>query len=365
MIGIMSMQRVQNYGSFLQAYALKEILNRQGHEVKFIDIERNENCKTEAGERVDVLGRKLRNIDRFFFRRIENRMLNRRLSKVFECAQREILGLTKDFSDDSGCDGVLIGSDEIFNCESNGPWRITEKRFGLFPPEKKVISYAASCGYSCLNDTTDEDLESIQKGLLNLSAISVRDMNTYRMVRAFCEDEIEAHLDPALIFDFSEEIESVQDSVAEKEPYMLVYSYRNRIDSREVIKAITGFAKERGLKTISIGGSLPWCDAFRIPEPFQVLAYFQKAECVVTDTFHGTVFGAKYNKPMAVFLRKSNANKLSDLIEKLQIQNCAVHEPKQLKQILNVETDYTYFNEMIGKEKERSEEYLRKAFAEI
>ena len=37
-VGIMSMQRVVNYGSFLQAYALKRIIeNNTGANVEFID----------------------------------------------------------------------------------------------------------------------------------------------------------------------------------------------------------------------------------------------------------------------------------------------------------------------------------------
>ena len=36
-IGIMSMQRIKNYGSFLQAYALKQIVESIGYKVLFID----------------------------------------------------------------------------------------------------------------------------------------------------------------------------------------------------------------------------------------------------------------------------------------------------------------------------------------
>ena len=40
-VGILSMQRVINYGSFLQAYALKQLLLQNGaDEVYFIDIEK-------------------------------------------------------------------------------------------------------------------------------------------------------------------------------------------------------------------------------------------------------------------------------------------------------------------------------------
>lgn len=37
------MQRVNNYGSVLQAYALKKIIEEFGHQVEFIDIKRGEN----------------------------------------------------------------------------------------------------------------------------------------------------------------------------------------------------------------------------------------------------------------------------------------------------------------------------------
>lgn len=40
-VGILSMQRVLNYGSFLQAYALKQLLLQNGaDDVYFIDIEK-------------------------------------------------------------------------------------------------------------------------------------------------------------------------------------------------------------------------------------------------------------------------------------------------------------------------------------
>ena len=36
-VGIMSMQRIANYGSFLQAYALRKLLEKEGCSVEFVD----------------------------------------------------------------------------------------------------------------------------------------------------------------------------------------------------------------------------------------------------------------------------------------------------------------------------------------
>ena len=44
-VGIISMQRVKNYGSFLQAYSLKKNIEAKGHECEFIDIKPGDNFR--------------------------------------------------------------------------------------------------------------------------------------------------------------------------------------------------------------------------------------------------------------------------------------------------------------------------------
>ena len=46
-IGILSMQRIRNYGSFLQALSLKMQFEKLGHEVHFIDIEQGKQILPE------------------------------------------------------------------------------------------------------------------------------------------------------------------------------------------------------------------------------------------------------------------------------------------------------------------------------
>ena len=55
-IGIMSMQRVVNYGSFLQAYGLKKTVEEMGHHVIFLDY-RVEPCIMQAGENVKKISK--------------------------------------------------------------------------------------------------------------------------------------------------------------------------------------------------------------------------------------------------------------------------------------------------------------------
>ena len=355
-IGIMSMHRVRNYGSFLQAYGLKALLERQGHRVRFIDIE-----SAPASQKPTRLSRwkhRLHKVDRYFFKQIRFNNIRRNNVAMFQEVQKTFLHL-EECTTPADCDAVVIGSDEIFNCDSKGPWKITPERFGDVPCET-VISYAASCGYTGVADICPAHQPLIQQGLAHLSAVSVRDENTAYFVEEIRGGEVLRHLDPVLIYDFDEELRCAEEAGLPKMPYMVVYAYHGRIHNPEEIQAIRSYAKKHKLKTVAIGGVLPWCDSYVSITPFEVLAYFRHAACVVTDTFHGTVLSAKYNKPFAVFVRDSNANKLEDLLERLHIQEHAVREVSALATVLESAGDYTACNRIVAGERVRAVDYLKR-----
>ena len=103
---------------------------------------------------------------------------------------------------------------------------------------------------------------------------------------------------------------------------------------------------------------MPWCDEFAVITPFQVLAYFKHAACVVTDTFHGTVISAKLNRPVAVLVRDSNMNKLDDLLKRLHIEQHKVFDMGQLEQILQLNDNYAECNKIIATECEHTQKYF-------
>ena len=57
LVGILSMQRIVNYGSFMQAYSLKKMVESLGHKVVFVDYKTNvliedRNDKTKRVRRI-------------------------------------------------------------------------------------------------------------------------------------------------------------------------------------------------------------------------------------------------------------------------------------------------------------------------
>lgn len=73
------------------------------------------------------------------------------------------------------CKAAVIGSDEIFNCDSNSIWGIKGQRFGDIANVDFCVSYAASCGYTGIEHIRAEDRKTIENGLKKLSHVSVRD----------------------------------------------------------------------------------------------------------------------------------------------------------------------------------------------
>lgn len=55
------------------------------------------------------------------------------------------------------------------------------------------------------------------------------------------------------------------------------------------------------MEIISIGAPQMWISKHMVLTPFETLVAFKHAEFVVTDTFHGTIFSAKYAKIYCYF----------------------------------------------------------------
>ena len=108
-----------------------------------------------------------------------------------------------------------------------------------------------------------------------------------------------------------------------------------------------------------MGGSQFWCDLYLPASPFRLLDYFHHADCVVTDTFHGTIFSVINRKRFAVIPRKTNRNKLSSLLADLELQDQLLPDMAQLKDVISREIDYDRVEKILQTERVRTREYLR------
>ena len=313
-IGIESMQRVVNYGSFLQAYGLKKTIEALGHEAVFFDY--TSRLPVTGFTAKGLLADKIRR--NVFFSWFEDELRSHeRLQYRWHREFLPMLGIGYKRNPTEKVDIAVIGSDEVFNCLQPFPnVGFSPMLFGQGIRAQKVISYAASFGYTTLEGLEKYDLvEKLTKYLSSFSALSVRDENSRRIVTSLTGREPYIHLDPVLIYDF--ELPKVELPAH----YVLLYTYLSRPYSAEERQQIKNFCKQNGKQLVSLGWAQDWVERKISADPFQVLAFFNNADYVITDTFHGAVMSIKYNRNFACMVRPDNRQKLKDLLQRLEQQS--------------------------------------------
>lgn len=351
-IGILSMQKIHNYGSFLQALSLKMQLEERGHDVYFVDIQPGRQVVESP---VVEQGSLLRKLDRHALKRLEHYLQFRKMAKLHIADQKAYLQIGKKLPNDEKFDLVIIGSDEVFHATAVSPWGFTEQLFGKVDNAERVATYAASCGQTTYEAAEKYGIvEAIGESMKNLCGLSVRDRNTAEFVERITGKTPLRHLDPVFISDYDR---FIPDAPKQK-PYLLVYAYANRINDEQEVASIRKYAKQHGLQTVSVGMYQRWCDRNVTASGFELLSYMRHAQAVVTDTFHGTVFSIKLNKQFATLVRDSNSNKLCGLLDQFGLTDRAVQNPADLSQILKQPVDYAPVNVYIQQEQERTAAYL-------
>ncbi len=370
-VGIMSMQRVVNYGSFLQAYSLKKNLEKYGADVQFVDYKPGEVLvKNEASDKKAERSVIDKIIDRCFFpRKMSKTYMNdcwdqyKKFEKEYSDFIQKYLGVSREKNYDPKLDLMVIGSDEVFNClQPNPEVGFSKDLFGGTGNAEHISSYAASFG-----NTSEEGLrkygiyDTVKELIGRFDMISARDKNSCNILGKMYPGTVSKNVDPVFLYDYSEETKID----VPLDHYLVVYAYANRISKSESAE-ILRFAKKKGLKIVCLCAPQEYLPGYRKLNPFEVLAWIRKADYVVTDTFHGTVFSIKFNRKFATFIRKGregrygNSDKLEDLLEVFGLTNRKVDDLSSLGYILDTPVDADRVNHRIAEEQEKSQDYIKK-----
>lgn len=362
------MQRVPNFGSLLQSYSLKKLLECMGVEVHFIDIEKSEEDDKAVGERLQFskeveknsgILSKLKKIDKYAFNRIKIRKIADKQDRCFEEFRKNILDIRSSDNDEK-YDLCVIGSDEVFNCMTPSAWGFTSQLFGNVKQADDVITYAASCGATKYDQLNPEMIRIIKNAFERVSGFSARDMNTKEFIEQLTSETIESHLDPVWVGDFQDELDHTSITVDLPKRYCIIYSYYNRIHDKKEINDILRFCKEKNLEPLALGAPQMWLKNYVAVSPFEMLKIFQKADFIITDTFHGTIFSEKFNGHFAVMYRDSNKNKLSDLVKKIGAENHVITDFGDLHTVYKEYRERKVVLHLVQEQREISMNYLKK-----
>lgn len=346
-VGIMSMQRIINYGSFLQAFALSNTIRNLGHEVQFVDF-KIEPCarppfvKLTADKVEEQYRKNFYEVEAF-----ENKFKNEFLKELNVTERNERPEL----------DTLVVGSDEVFNClQTNPDCGYSLELFGKDHRAKKLITYAACCGATTYNQIVSFGKQDEITPLLNqFDKISVRDENTREFVSKLSTVEPINHLDPVLIYDFSKDLRPVK---VDLKDYIIVYAYSFNLTDDECAK-IREFADKHNKKIVCVGSFQKCMDIFVDAHPLEVFSYFKDAFCVITNTFHGTIFSIKSHTPFVSFIRDYNGEKMLDLLNRLNLNDRLITSLDDIESTVSKKIDFDKIDEHLLREREKSIEYLK------
>ncbi len=362
-IGILTFHCAHNYGAVLQCYALQETLKGMGHDVDVIDY---------RPEYLLASYRKF-SIDRFISKNPftlirkttrELWVLDKRIKRyyAFNDFISSNLHLSKRINGKfipPDYDIYIIGSDQIWNPRITcGFDSVYFGGFQFAKGKRKYISYAASMG---LQELGDSDKKFYASALQNLDSISVREFQTASLLQPLTSKKVETVLDPTLLVDVRIwDAMAVAPRIGKK--YVLVYQIG--IDS-DIIKMARKIAKETDAVVVEImAGIYSRKSKYRIQcaTPKEFLGWLKYANCVVTNSFHGTAFSVIFNRPFYNIAGNRNDVRSLSFLESIGLEN-RVKAKKSFPAFSEI--DYSDVDEIINGLRRNSKYFIKKAIGNI
>lgn len=340
--GIVTVYNSENCGSYLQGYAMAKFLQKNGHEAVFI----RQNFGDHSASRRNYLIRLAKMVLR---RKFMGAKLMVKRRKLFRQAIAQHLQVAKNAN---GLDYCLLGSDVIWDV-TGGLFRNHHPFFWGTQFPTKVISYAASIGFSKKEDL--EKMNFIRSSLENMEAVSVRDEVSQTLLQPYCDKEIRLVCDPTYLIG-REDYDKIA-KPTELNKFIFLYCYGNLpAADREALQAI---AKAEGLRIVTFGRDNAWCDLNLPYDPLLFLSVYNKADYIITNTFHGTVFSTIYEKRFAVV--NNDKQKVLNVLKMCGLSDKMTLTAADYATILHGNFDYEKARQNIARERTNSLDYLSKA----
>ncbi len=356
-VGILTHYDVNNQGAQLQLYATYHWLQDQGHEPIVLTYRKNYDFVPELEQRNQIRVSSVPYILKHF-------LLEKGVGLTWHNVRKYLTNKhfrKQHFRFGSYCladiDAAIVGADEVFSLELG----VNMMMYGHGVNTDRMIAYAPSFGQTDLARIDQFHCRHlIASGLKPFAALSARDERTRQIMEYLTGRSVGIVCDPVLLYEFPLS-EYRMPKGTPREAYMVVYSYDARFVSASEKEAIMAFAGSHGLKTVSVGTYHGWCDVNIACNALEWLKCFEGAQCVVTDTFHGTIAAAITNRPAALFYSPTvNSSKMLDLIHRLGLDDRLMKEISQLEleRIFSQKQDMGRLNENIRRFRKESCEYL-------
>ena len=341
--GIVTVYNSENCGSYLQAYALKKFIEKEGNQAMFARQSFSDHSASRRKYFIKLTKMALRG----------NRAGMKSLFDGRKNFQASVARYLPVVQNTDGINCFILGSDTTWDVSISFFRNHADFFWGTRYKDAKIISYAPSVGFSKAEHI--ENCGFIQDALSRMSAVSVRDETSKELLQPYCNKEIQIVCDPTYLLGKAD-----YDAIAKPtdlKDFLFIYYYgKMPPDYKE---AIQKFAKQKGLKTVTFGNANPWCDVSLAYDPLLFLSIYNRADYIFTNTFHGTVFATIYEKRFAVI--KNNKQKVLNVLKLCEMSDKMTNTAEDIQAILESEFCYEVTRKNILRERETSIQYLRSA----
>lgn len=373
--GIITIHKINNYGSVLQAYALQEVCHKLGYKVEIIDYLFPNSFHTQRSRDYISTDTQVQTGEPKWIKMLFAKALIRQHKTIAAFVSTRLNLSNRPFDSpkelEDFCpayDVYITGSDQLWSpryCKGDPSFMLH-----FAPDDAKKISYAASIGTNAI----PEQLLGQYKNLLSrYHSLSVRENSGKDIISQLTGKEVSVVLDPTLLLNRDEWSSIIPDNVKKtNKKYILCYFLNYTFNAfpyvdnlAKEIQRQTGYEIVRVARpphNLSLRNT-----KYRVgASPEEFLALLSDAEIVLTTSFHGTAFALNFGRPVFTIVqsRTSKDSRQANIMRLLDLE----------RQIISVEDPFpAYTSAYYDVDKEQnvleslrkdSLDYLKKALAQ-
>lgn len=355
-IGILTVPFNNNCGGYLQAYALKTILQNLGHDVIFLNRQWNRHIPfiTRLKNVIKImLGRKVSTEITGDQNPFVKQYLNPITRRFFSSHQ------LRKFVSSNSFDCIIVGSDQVWRY-AYAKSTITDFFFKFLNTSNTLrISYAASFGIDEL-DYPENIKKECEILLKSFDAISVRERSGIRLLKELgVSQHVHFILDPTMLLNKN---------------FYFKHLIQNKIQARSskfLFNYILDYSDEKDefIKNIASILNLDMCK-YNLNGVVNVeswLSDIYHSSFVVTDSFHGAVFSIIFNKPFIVITNKERGlARFESLLEQFDLKKrCVDSDSLESFDFILTEIDWNSVNQKLHNRRCESIKYLSSSLDKI
>lgn len=319
-IGILTFHDALNFGAVLQSYALQSFIAGQGDsDVEIIDY------RSPLEQRFTIpryaSPNPVKRLIAYGLNLYYSHSLKKRNNRFEDFAARcqnlskRVYACLEDFEKYCDYDILVAGSDQVFNPKQDSQIYY----LGFESPHSKRIAYAPSFGISSL---PDDKRAMITPWVRNFDALSCRETAGAEILKEITGEDVPVVSDPIFLVN-REDWKKLAVS-PDYSDYIFVFDLNGGEDLFAVARKLS---KQTGLPIVysSLKTIHPYVRGCRTRHdlgPKEWIGHISKASYVVTDSFHGTMFGLHLNTPViGKIAKQSTSSRLTTMMSKLNIED--------------------------------------------